>query len=307
MFVKSEITEGVFPSSFSTEFVLSWSTADFPLPEHDDVSCFWPGFWTMGNLGHQEYLATTEGCLRRRGYPSPGKSKSAPELDAIEASVRAIGKIIDSASVQVSPFYLCYQPDYDYVAVYYLEITAMNAYRGGFFKETISTISVVNSDWYNRKQYKTYGFEYEPGSEGMIEWNIGALEIWSLNATATGPNGNIGRQPNPNGPMDVVANVRMESSLVHIDFPEISVVLLKDKSGEARLLSATSAHACDRAEKERNERTISRKPRTETNREWTDRRANERTDERMNGRTVDMSTPSSIMVSYNAGRPDGEG
>ncbi|CUS10965.1 unnamed protein product [Tuber aestivum] len=72
--------------------------------------------------------------------------ESPNELDAVEASARAIIKIIDSASVQVSPFYLYYQPDYDYVAVYYLEVTAMNAYRGRFFKETIFTISVVNND-----------------------------------------------------------------------------------------------------------------------------------------------------------------
>ncbi|PWW77574.1 Glycoside Hydrolase Family 16 protein [Tuber magnatum] len=240
--------------------------ASISLPGRGDVSGFWPGFWTMGNLGRPGYLATTEGMwpytyhdgcdagitanqsspdgisflpgmklpactCANEDHPSPGKSRSAPEIDAIEASVGAIdkeGKIVvgsASQSAQVAPFDLWYQPNYDHVAIYHPEFTSMNAYRGGYFQEAISGISILNNDWYDGKQYQTYGFEYEPGSEGMIEWNIGDLKTWRMNAAATGPNGNIGQRPIPNEPMSVIANVGMGGSFAYLDFPELNKLL----------------------------------------------------------------------------------
>ncbi|CUS09547.1 unnamed protein product [Tuber aestivum] len=240
--------------------------ASISLPGRGDVSGFWPGFWTMGNLGRPGYLASTEGMwpytyhdgcdagitanqsspdgisflsgmklpactCADEDHPSPGKSRSAPEIDAIEASAGAIdkeGKIIvgsASQSAQVAPFDLWYQPDYDHVAVYHPEFTSMNTYRGGFLQEAISGITILNNDWYDGKQYQTYGFEYEPGSEGMIEWNIGDLKTWRMNAAATGPNGNIGQRPISNEPMAVIFNVGMGSWSAHNDIPEINKLL----------------------------------------------------------------------------------
>ena len=168
---------------------------------------------------------------------SPRKSGSAPEIDAIEASVRAIdkeGKIIvgsTSQSVQVTPFDLGQQPHYDHVDVYRPDLTALNAYRGRFVQETVSSISVLNNNWYDEKQYQTYGFEYELGSEGTIEWDIRDLKTWRMNAVATGPNGNIRQRPIPNEPMAVVANTGMGSSFAYTDFAEIrKVTLSKNES-----------------------------------------------------------------------------
>jgi len=173
MCFKGGIIEGGLPDFISTGFVLIWGTANLSLPGRGDVARFWPGFWTMGNPGRPGYLATNEGMwpytyhdecdsgitsnqsspdgirflpgmklpactCAGEDHPSPRKSGSAPEIDAIEASVGAIdkeGKIVvgsTSQSVQVAPFDLGYQPHYDHVAVYHSDFTAMNAYRGGF-------------------------------------------------------------------------------------------------------------------------------------------------------------------------------
>ena len=94
--------------------------ASISLPGRGDTIGFWPGFWAMGNLGRPGYAATTEGmwpysyedvcdagitpnqsdtsglsnlpgmrlpactCVGE-DHPTPGKSRSAPELDVIEA------------------------------------------------------------------------------------------------------------------------------------------------------------------------------------------------------------------------------
>jgi beta-glucanase (GH16 family) len=123
------------------------------LPGKGDVSGFWPGFWTMGNLARPGYLASTEGLwpysyhdkcdmgitpnqssydglsflpgmklpactCTGEDHPSPGKSRSAPEIDALEGSVHFLGPGntnavgVVSQSFQAAPFDIWYQPDY---------------------------------------------------------------------------------------------------------------------------------------------------------------------------------------------------
>lgn len=127
--------------------------ASVSLPGRGDTIGFWPGFWTMGNLGRPGYLATTDGMwpysyhdecdvgitpnqsstdginylpgmrlpactCKGEDHPSSGKSRSAPEIDAVEASVRflapdsknGIGQV--SQSFQAAPFDIWYRPDY---------------------------------------------------------------------------------------------------------------------------------------------------------------------------------------------------
>ena len=61
MCFKGEIIKSGLPDFISTGFVLICDTANLSLPGRGDVAGFWPGFWTMGNLGRPGYLATTEG------------------------------------------------------------------------------------------------------------------------------------------------------------------------------------------------------------------------------------------------------
>ncbi|RHZ45797.1 SKN1/KRE6 family beta-glucan synthesis-associated protein, partial [Aspergillus thermomutatus] len=232
--------------------------ASISLPGSGDVSGFWPGFWAMGNLARPGYAATTEGmwpysyhdkcdagitpnqsstdgisylpgmrlpactCAGEE-HPSPGKSRSAPEIDVIEASVislnnnpnAVIGSV--SQSLQMAPFDIWYMPDYEFTAVYDPHITQINSYRGGPYQQAMSGLTNLNNKWYNGTEYQVYAFEYSPGAEGDITWFVGADKTWTLDARAIGPNGNIGQRMIPLEPMSVVMNLGMAYNFAAIN------------------------------------------------------------------------------------------
>ncbi|KAH8730528.1 beta-glucan synthesis-associated protein SKN1 [Phaeosphaeriaceae sp. PMI808] len=234
--------------------------ASISLPGRGDVSGFWPGFWTMGNLARPGYLGSTEGLwpysyhdkcdvgitpnqssydglsylpgmrlpactCKGEDHPSPGTSRSAPEIDALEGSVHFIGpgKAVGvvSQSFQAAPFDTWYQPDYEYVELYDTSTTMMNAYKGGPFQQAISGLTNLNNDWYSGKQYQTYAFEYKTGKDGFISWYVGADKTWTMKAPATRPNGNIGTRVIPEEPMAIIANSGMSNSFAAIDIEQI--------------------------------------------------------------------------------------
>lgn len=127
--------------------------ASLSLPGDGHIEGFWPGFWAMGNLARPGYAATTDGLwpysyhdgcdagitpnqsspdglnwlpgMRLPGcacpgsdHPSPGRARSAPEIDVIEGSTAPLygdsGPFVGSASqsLQTAPFDLWYLPDY---------------------------------------------------------------------------------------------------------------------------------------------------------------------------------------------------
>ncbi|KAI9042891.1 SKN1/KRE6 family beta-glucan synthesis-associated protein [Aspergillus affinis] len=232
--------------------------ASISLPGSGDVSGFWPGFWAMGNLGRPGYAATTDGmwpysyhdkcdpgitpnqsspdginflpgmrlpaCTCDGGdHPSQGRSRSAPEIDVIEASViplnnnpnAVVGSV--SQSLQMAPFDVWYMPDYEYTAVYDQQITELNDYRGGEFQQAMSGLTNLNNDWYNGSAYQSYAFEYTPGAEGNVTWFVGADKTWTLDGRAIGPNGNIGQRTIPMEPLAVVMNLGMALSFAAIN------------------------------------------------------------------------------------------
>ncbi|KAE8328099.1 beta-glucan synthesis-associated protein-domain-containing protein [Aspergillus sergii] len=232
--------------------------ASISLPGNGEVSGFWPGFWAMGNLGRPGYAATTEGMWPYSYYdgcdagitpnqsstdglswlpgmrlpacscasaehPTPGKSRSAPEIDVIEASVAAlngdaatmVGSV--SQSLQMAPFDIWYMPDYEYAAVYDPKITEINSYRGGPYQQAMSGLSNLNNDWYNGTQYQVYAFDYTPGARGNITWYVGQDKTWTLDGRALGPNGNIGQRMIPLEPMSIIMNLGMAYSFAPVD------------------------------------------------------------------------------------------
>ena len=243
--------------------------ASVSLPGRGDTIGFWPGVWSMGNLGRPGYAATTDGMwpysyddicdagitpnqsdtsgvsklpgmkmpactCSGEDHPSPGISRSAPEIDAIEASVgyldppdkAAIGHA--SQSCQIAPFDVFYRPDYgklcaysldkkntdsktDFIELYDPQITTMNAYCGGVYQQAISGLTNLNNDWYDGNAYQTYAFEYTPGANGYITWFVGKDATWTLDGRAMGPNGNIGQRVIPQEPMTMIMNFGMSN------------------------------------------------------------------------------------------------
>ncbi|KAI9677722.1 MAG: hypothetical protein M1829_002494 [Trizodia sp. TS-e1964] len=243
-----------------------WMEASISLPGKGDVGGFWPGFWAMGNLGRPGYASTTDGLwpysyhdvcdvgitknqsspdglsflpgmrlpactCSGEDHPSPGKSRSAPEIDAIEASTGPIGPgnshYVGSASqsAQIAPFDIWYAPDYDFLEVYDPSVTSMNAYRGGAFQQAISGVSILNNNWYDGKEYQKYGFQYTPGDNGNVVWNIGDTYTWKLDARALGPNGNVGQRTIPQEPMSLVMNFGMSDSFAQVNLPALSALM----------------------------------------------------------------------------------
>jgi beta-glucanase (GH16 family) len=241
--------------------------ASISLPGRGDWPGFWPGFWAMGNLARPGYQATTEGMwpysysntcdlgitanqsasdgmswlpgmklpactCKGQDHPSAGKSRSAPEIDALEASVGFIGpgsfdKGTGSASqsYQIAPFDIFYLPDYDYFEVYDHQQTGMSGYHGGNYQQAMSAVTWLNNDWYDGKGYQTYGYEYTPGAEkGSIAWFVGDQYTWKLDARALRPNGNVGQRTVPEEPMALIMNLGMGTSFSQVMMPNLNTL-----------------------------------------------------------------------------------
>ncbi|KAL9114546.1 MAG: hypothetical protein Q9227_001627 [Pyrenula ochraceoflavens] len=238
--------------------------ASLSLPGRGDTVGFWPGFWAMGNLGRPGYAATTDGMwpysydnvcdagitanqsstdgisylpgmrlpsctCSGEDHPNTGTSRSAPEIDALEASVGFLDKEnqigMVSQSFQVAPFDIWYQPDYNFVEVPNPQITSMNVYKGGPFQQAVSGITNLNNDWYDGKGYQTYAFEYSPGKSGDMAWYVGSEYVWKMDAKALGPNGNIGQRVFPEEPMAMIMNFGMSPGFSALNLTGIAPLL----------------------------------------------------------------------------------
>jgi beta-glucan synthesis-associated protein KRE6 len=241
--------------------------ASISLPGRGDIEGFWPGFWAMGNLGRPGYIATTDGLwpysywdqcdagitpnqsstdgisylpgmrlpactCANQDHPSPGNSRSAPEIDALEATVSFMGPgAFDGAtgsasqSFQAAPFDIWYQPDYNFVEVYDNAITSMNTYRGGPFQEAFSGLTWLNNQWYDGNGYQTYGFEYTPGDTGDITWFVGDQYTWHMDYRALRPNGNIGQRAIPKEPMSITMNLGLSNTFAQVFLANLAQLL----------------------------------------------------------------------------------
>lgn len=241
--------------------------ASISLPGRGDTVGFWPGFWSMGNLGRPGYAATTDGMwpysyhdqcdlgitanqsqndglsylpgmrlpactCNGEDHPSPGKSRSAPEIDVLEASNSALGTGANapfigqvSQSCQLAPFDIWYQPDTSFMEIYDRSITELNSYQGGPFQQALSGLTNLNNDWYNGKDYASYDFYYTPGAKGSITWGVANQPTWKLDARSIGPNGNVGQRVIPVEPMSLIMNFGMSTGFSAINLTGIASTL----------------------------------------------------------------------------------
>ena len=239
--------------------------ASISLPGQGDTVGFWPGFWSMGNLGRPGYASTTDGMwpytyhdecdagitpnqsdpngiswlpgmrlpactCNGADHPTPGYSRSAPEIDVLEATngpIDGLGNTVGlvSQSMQLAPMDVWYDPDYNFVEIENFEITAMNVYQGGVYQEAVSGISTLNNAWYNGNAYQTYSYEYTPGAGGDVQWFIGTEKTWRVTGDALGPNGNIGQRVIPTEPMAIIANLGISPGFSKINYTGIATLL----------------------------------------------------------------------------------
>ncbi len=240
--------------------------ASISLPGRGDTTGFWPGFWAMGNLGRPGYLSTTDGMwpysydnvcdagitmnqsdpdglswlpgmrlpactCRGQDHPSPGLSRSAPEIDAIEAQIEYLlqpaGDAIGGASqsLQIAPFDILSRPNPEWQEIYDYSLTHINFYQGGPFQQAVSAVTTLNNEWYDGNAYQTYGFDYVPGPEGQVAWYVGPDRTWTVTGQSMGPNGNIGQRTIPEEPMTVIINFGMSPSFSAINWTAIGQLL----------------------------------------------------------------------------------
>lgn len=239
-------------------FKQGYVEASISLPGNGETIGFWPGWWAMGNLGRPGYPATTDGMwpysyhdecdvgitpnqsdpdglsslpgMRLPGctcegedHPTPGLARTAPEIDALEASVdfmapnsqNGVGSA--SQSFQVAPFDTFWRPNAEFAEVYDRSISDMNSYQGGVYQQALSTVTKLNNGWYNGNAYQKYGFEYESGADGYVLWNVGDQSTWKVTGDAVGPNGNIGQRVVPEEPMALIVNFGMSTNFATLN------------------------------------------------------------------------------------------
>lgn len=240
--------------------------ASISLPGRGDTVGFWPGFWALGNLGRPGYAATTHGTwpfsydhvcdagitanqsdysgtsyqqgmrlpactCDGEDHPSPGKSRGAPEIDAIEATVHFLGPPgvngigAASQSFQVAPYDIYYQPDAAFQEIYDTSITSINSYQGGPFQQAISGLTNLNNKWYDGKGFQTYSFDYKPGPEGYVNFYVGEQSTFYIDAQSVRPNGNVAQRTMPEEPLALVSNFGMSPSFSAINFTGIASTL----------------------------------------------------------------------------------
>ena len=203
--------------------------ASISLPGKGDTTGFWPGFWAMGNLGRPGYASSTDGMwpysynddecdagitanqsspdglshlpgmrlpsctCAGEDHPNPGKSRSAPEIDVIEASVGALDNLgnnvgIVSQSAQIAPFDIWYQPDTNFIEVYDSKDQPAQSYiKGGPFQQAVSGLTKFEQQVVQRQSLPDIFLRIHARQNGCdyLE-HVGDVPAWKLDGRALG-------------------------------------------------------------------------------------------------------------------------
>ncbi|EPQ29814.1 uncharacterized protein PFL1_02487 [Pseudozyma flocculosa PF-1] len=142
------------------------------------------------------------------------KGRSAPEIDVFEAQVDGRIGMTVSQSLQAAPFNWMYNvtnttgPAYEF----FQPDSHLNSYNGENTQQAlsgVSTASQVAVQYGGDDSFAEYGFEYEPGEDGYIEWISDGKPAWKLMHSAFDPDprAQIGKRVVPTEPLYLIANL----------------------------------------------------------------------------------------------------
>ncbi|KPV74637.1 glycoside hydrolase family 16 protein [Rhodotorula graminis WP1] len=256
-------------------------------PGNAETMGFWPGVWTLGNLGRAGYGGSVDGVwpysytscdvgtLPNQTYPDqsgpdaarhsglrdyggslsylpgqrmsactcegedhPGPSvnvgRGAPEIDVTGASqsrsTRARRAIVAHLfpSSQFAPMDAGYawKNETPHFTIYNDTRSVQNLFTGAVYQESASIISLTDTTSYEGRGYSTFGFEYEPGPNGVITWAVNRTPTWQITAGAMGLNDEteIGQRLVSMEPMAININLAIskafqEPDWAHLTFP----------------------------------------------------------------------------------------
>ncbi|GAA5845505.1 hypothetical protein JCM9279_003056 [Rhodotorula babjevae] len=160
--------------------------------------------------------------------PSVNVGRGAPEIDVTEQQVdwRKIGST--SQSIQFAPMDAGYawKNETPYFTIFNETRSVQNLFTGAVYQESASIISLTDTTSYEGRGYSTFGFEYEPGSDGAITWAVNRTPTWQIKAGAMGQNAEaeIGQRLVSEEPMSMNINLAIskafqEPDWAHLAFP----------------------------------------------------------------------------------------
>lgn len=245
------------------------------LPGSSLTAGLWPGLWTLGNLARPGYMATTDGVwpysydecdagitanqssddglsqlpgqklnkctCKGEDHPNRGVGRGAPEIDLLEGahSTKVIFGVA-SQTLQVAPFDIWYQPDYDFIAIHNLSKSNQNSFRGTPFQEMVSTITTINETWFqyvvdpddpniildDQTYFQKYAVEYlskvQRKEDAYVRFFLGDEPTVTIEGSAMHPDGNIGWRDMPKEPMSMVLNLGLSTAWSQIDWFHIN-------------------------------------------------------------------------------------
>ncbi|PWN50732.1 beta-glucan synthesis-associated [Violaceomyces palustris] len=164
------------------------------------------------------------------------KGRASPEIDIFEGQVDSRYGMTVSQSCQMAPFNAFYNlsnstgPAYE---LYGLN-SELNIYTGEVTQQALSVVTEASQGAMQRggdASFAEYGYEYEPGDDGYIEWVSDGKPAWKLLPSALDPDPvtQISRRPFPSEPMYIIFNLGIsqnfgEPSWDKMEWPNIMKV-----------------------------------------------------------------------------------
>ncbi|MCO5598570.1 hypothetical protein L7F22_052667 [Adiantum nelumboides] len=157
------------------------------------------------------------------------KGRAAPEIDIFEAQVTGGKKLSVSQSCQFAPFNYKYESANATGPAWTLfqPSSQHNTYTGEITQQSASTVtdaSQIAVQHGGDNSFAAYGFEYEPGENGYVEWVSNGEPSWRMNPAFLEPDpiAQIGARVVPPEPMYVILNLGISENFATPDWEQLS-------------------------------------------------------------------------------------